>query len=339
MKPDEEAIRPDTEEVINQVGVEKLAALMRQALGPDLFDACQRMGIDAEDILRYMPLAEKFRKGRARQNLTIKEVAAKLKAPQYKIRAVEDGKFGRIDADIFQKYCRFLQLDEYVESWTRKNPALAGQLFRSEQPAGQAAGQAAGQVLQFKITLKGTKPPVWRRIQVPAGYSFWDLHVAIQDAMGWLDYHLHQFHIFDKRTQQTVHIGIPDDEFLLDYEIKAGWEAPIKRWLAVPGQKINYLYDFGDDWQHTIVLEKILPEKKGVSYPRCLGGRRKCPPEDCGGTCGYRDFLRIISDPDDEEHSETLEWVGGGYDPDDFNAGRVKFDDPAQRYKIAFEDE
>ncbi|MFQ6078842.1 MAG: plasmid pRiA4b ORF-3 family protein [Thermodesulfobacteriota bacterium] len=188
------------------------------------------------------------------------------------------------------------------------------------------------------MTLKDTKPPVWRRIQVPADYSFWDFHVAIQDAMGWLDYHLHQFDIFNLRKKRLEIVGIPDDEFISDWEEETlpGWEVPIRR-LFTPGiRQATYLYDFGDGWKHTVLFEKSLPKEAGVSYPRCIGGRRKCPPEDCGGTRGYRDFLEAISDPAHEEHEEYLTWVGGSFDPDDFDPGSVKFDDPSWRWQIAF---
>lgn len=308
---------------------------MREAMGPDLFDACERMGADAEVIIRYAPLADNFKQARARLNLTIKDVAAQLKVPQYKIKAVEKREFRQIDETVFQKYCGFLQLGDYVESWSQWNSALASQLGIR----GWSDRQETGDVFQFKITLKDTKPPVWRRIQVPATYSFWDLHVAIQDAMGWLDYHLHQFDIRDASKQEIEHIGIPDDEFYLEPQVLAGWEVPIVSLFTEVKQKARYLYDFGDDWEHTILLEKILPQEGGASYPHCIGGRRKCPPEDCGGTDGYRDFLRIITDPLDEEHESTLEWVGGAYDPDDFVARKVNFDDPAARFRYAFEDE
>lgn len=196
----------------------------------------------------------------------------------------------------------------------------------------------ASKVLQFKITLKDTKPPVWRRIQVPVDYSFWDFHVAIQDAMGWWDYHLHQFEIFNARKKRLELVGIPDDESDLDWGEKTlpGWEIPIRHLFTTGIRQATYLYDFGDDWEHTVLFEKTVPKETGVDYPRCIGGRRKCPPEDCGGTWGYRDFLKAISDPGHEEHEEYLTWVGGQFDPDEFAPEEVKFDDPQKRWQIAF---
>jgi len=110
---------------------------MREAMGPDLFGACERMGVDAETVIRYAPLADSFKQARARVNLTIKEVAVQLKVPQYKIRAVEKGEFRQIDVAVFQKYRSFLQLDDYVESWSQRNSALAKRLGFCGQSAGQ----------------------------------------------------------------------------------------------------------------------------------------------------------------------------------------------------------
>ena len=193
------------------------------------------------------------------------------------------------------------------------------------------------QVYQFKITLKGIKPPIWRRIQVPETYTFWDLHVAIQDAMGWLDYHLHSFEMVNPSTGMKVEIGIPDEDFEWEVEILPGWEQKIADWFSMENRLANYTYDFGDDWEHKIQLEKILPRDIKVKYPICVKGKRACPPEDCGGIWGYEDFLEIIKNPDHEEHEEMLEWAGGEFDPEHFDVQEVIFDDPDERRKIAFD--
>lgn len=121
-------MKPNAEEIVNQVGVKKVVEMMRDVLDPALFDECERLGVDAEAIIRYMPLADRFKEGRARLNLTIKEVAARLKEPQYKIKAVEKGELRQVDVEVFQKYCCFLELDEYVASWCRQNGVLAEKL-------------------------------------------------------------------------------------------------------------------------------------------------------------------------------------------------------------------
>jgi hypothetical protein len=192
-----------------------------------------------------------------------------------------------------------------------------------------------GQVYQFKIALKGIKPPIWRRIQVPETYTFWDLHVAIQDAMGWEDYHLHEFTFTLPITKIKVRIGIPMDDDLGETMLP-GWEINISDFFSQESPNGDYCYDFGDGWLHSITLEKILLREVGVVYPRCLDGKRACPPEDCGGIGGYAEFLEAIGDPAHELHEDMLDWVGGEFDPEYFNADEVKFDDPAKRFKMAF---
>jgi hypothetical protein len=193
-------------------------------------------------------------------------------------------------------------------------------------------------IFQLKVTLKGTKPLVWRRIQIPEIYTFWDLHVAISDCMPWADYHLHEFVAQDPTFNIKHRIGIPsDDEIGFDDELPTlpGWQVNIAPYLTFAQPKVEYMYDFGDGWQHSIRLEKILPREKDVSYPRCIGGKRACPPEDCGGMGGYGDLLRTLSDPQHERYEDLLTWVGGSFDPDAFSCEDVHFDDPEKRWRIA----
>jgi hypothetical protein len=133
-------------------------------------------------------------------------------------------------------------------------------------------------VYQFKITLEGIRPPVWRRIQVPETYTFWDLHVAIQDSMGWTDTHLHHFEIENPLTGRREEIGIPDDDFM-ELKIRPGWKRKIANYFSSQNDKAEYVYDYGDNWEHSILLEKTLPRKESIVYPVCNGGTRACPPE------------------------------------------------------------
>ena len=166
-------------------------------------------------------------------------------------------------------------------------------------------------VYQLKVTLLGTKPPVWRRLLVRPSTTLLSLHQAIQAAFGWAGYHLHEFEI------DGVRYGTDDGE---------GWGPPPKDErrvrigdVAAEGTKVDYVYDFGDDWRHLAVVEKLVAAERGASYPRCTGGRRACPPEDCGGVWGYQDFIEAISSPDHDQHEEMLEWVGGSFDPAAFD--------------------
>ncbi len=191
-------------------------------------------------------------------------------------------------------------------------------------------------VCQFLVVLPRTEPLVWRRIQVPEGYSFWDLHVAIQDAMGWKDYHLHEFVVVDAKTSRVKRIGIPDDEMPDGPPSLAGWKVPIGRYLTYGADPVRYRYDFGDDWEHTVEFEELLPADEGA-YPRCIGGAGACPPEDVGGTSGYAEFLRTIADRRHPERVAMLQWAGGAFDPHAFDPKAVRFDSPAERWKTAFQ--
>ena len=196
--------------------------------------------------------------------------------------------------------------------------------------------------MQFLIVLGNTDPLVWRRIEVPETYSFWDLHVAIQDAMGWLDCHLHEFRVLHPERGQVDRIGIPDQEFLDEQPSKPGWEVPISDYFGLRAKlgtpPALYVYDFGDDWLHLVMFEDLFRAEKSVTYPRCVAGARACPPEDCGGVYGYADFLLAIADPKHPEHAEIVEWSGGAYDPDAFDPTQVVFDDPRKRWKRAFQE-
>ncbi len=193
-------------------------------------------------------------------------------------------------------------------------------------------------VLQFQISLQEVRPFIWRRIQVPATYSFWDFHVAIQDSMGWFDSHLHMFRIKKPRAKKITEIGIPmDEEF--DANVIASWDEYISDYFFEPGQSAAYEYDFGDSWEHNIMLEGILLKEEITRYPRCIDGDRACPPEDCGGVHGYQNLLEILADPSHEEYESMVTWLSGwygSYNPEAFDCKNIRFDNPKERWKRAF---
>lgn len=173
------------------------------------------------------------------------------------------------------------------------------------------------QILQLKITLEGTKPPIWRRVLVKSDASFYDLHHIIQIVMGWTDSHMFEFRVFDYR------IGIVDDDFF-DPIFGGGGNidassAVLEGVITEPKEKFKYEYDFGDGWVHHILLEKILPEDKETKYPVCIAGKLNCPPEDCGGVFGFYQLLEIIKNKRHPDREDMLYWLGGHYDPDDFD--------------------
>jgi hypothetical protein len=184
--------------------------------------------------------------------------------------------------------------------------------------------------------LAGTQPLVWRRILVPKRYTFWDFHVAIQDAMGWRDYHLHEFVIAGHGTEPSLRIGIPNDEFPEDQPTQPGWEVQIAPVFTEGALVARYLYDFGDGWLHAVVYEGPAWPKSRLKLPCCIAGGGACPPEDCGGPDGYQRFLKILGDPKHPEYEETLEWAGGSFNRDAFDPAAVKFDDPRVRWRLAF---
>lgn len=191
-------------------------------------------------------------------------------------------------------------------------------------------------IYEFKITLREIKPKIWRKIQVPDNYNFWDLHVAIQDAMGWQDYHLHQFEVKDSKTGNKVFIGSPGEDGIAGYEVIPGNKAKISKYFLSPKDEALYEYDFGDGWEHEVLLEKILPAESGTKYPKCIAGKRACPPEDCGGPCGYEELLEVIKNPNSPEYEERMEWLqwqGGNFDPEKFEPDEVYFDDSKERFK------
>lgn len=170
-------------------------------------------------------------------------------------------------------------------------------------------------VYQLKITLEDAKPPIWRRVQVRDTATLQQLHQIIQLAMGWTDSHLHQFMI------QGVEYGQP----LPEYDFNVRNERTVKLNQLVTGEKFKfrYTYDMGDCWDHQILVEKILPPEADRRYPICLTGKRACPPEDCGGVWGYAEFVAAIQDSAHPDHEQMLEWIGGHFDPNEFDLDEV----------------
>ena len=165
-------------------------------------------------------------------------------------------------------------------------------------------------VYQIKITLLEIEPTIRRRVQVRGDTYLDELHLMIQAVMGWQNCHLHRFIINKKEYAQPD----PDDPPTRN-EVRYRLQQLVRR----PGVRFQYIYDYGDYWVHEIAVEEILPSQPEGRYPICLAGERHCPPEDVGGTVGYEDFLEAIQDPKHEEHESYLEWVGGEFDPEDFD--------------------
>ncbi|MCS5422514.1 MULTISPECIES: plasmid pRiA4b ORF-3 family protein [Psychrilyobacter] len=170
-------------------------------------------------------------------------------------------------------------------------------------------------IYQLKIELKGAKPPIWRRVLVPSNIRLDKLHEVIQESMGWFNYHLH--HFYDGKKYYQIPLE-EDDGFWGDSSLDER-KYKLYQLLKKEKQKLTYEYDFGDGWEHKIILEKILPFDSEMKLPVCIKGKRACPPEDCGGIWGYEHLLEIISDPTHEEYKEMTEWLGREFDPTNFD--------------------
>jgi hypothetical protein len=170
-----------------------------------------------------------------------------------------------------------------------------------------------GDAYELRVELRGIRPKIWRSLQVPLEYALDELHDVLQLAFGWENSHLHDFEVNAIRFGM---VDVEDEIFAVDE-----CAAPLGA-LATPGSKFLYRYDFGDDWEHDIIVTGVVEcdRKERHSPPLlCTGGARACPLEDSGGPHGYMQNLKILADPDHEEYPDTKTWVGRGYDPEKFN--------------------
>jgi len=201
----------------------------------------------------------------------------------------------------------------------------------------------------LRITLRDSKPPIWRRVAVPSDITLGQLHEVIQIAMGWMNSHLHQFVLKDKslinRAPDVIarlsEEGRYDDIFAATRgirvfvtkvtlygeptEMEGEDEDAVTLAEVCPKvkSKLIYEYDFGDGWEHTIEVQQIKEPEPGAEYPVCLAGKKACPPEDCGGVYGYYHMLDVVADPDHEEHDDIVEWLGDDFDADAFDIDEV----------------
>jgi hypothetical protein len=186
--------------------------------------------------------------------------------------------------------------------------------------------------LQFKVTLNYTTPIIWRRLQVPDTYTFWDLHCAIQAAMGWSNSHLHAFYLADKTIHNSRPIII---QMPLPYadQPEALYEAHeyLTDWFPRKLKQCMYTYDFGDSWDHTVLFERSLSVDQ-KTLPRCTAGANACPPDDCGGPPGYERLIKAVNNPVTAEDIELCQWLGlhrgDHYDPTNFSIEQIQFFDP-----------
>ncbi|MCD6311697.1 MAG: plasmid pRiA4b ORF-3 family protein [Elusimicrobia bacterium] len=172
----------------------------------------------------------------------------------------------------------------------------------------------AKKIFRFRIVLNGIIPPIWRLIEVDSGITFYQFHLVIQEAMGWQGSHLHEFNSGNFRIGDTR-------DGANEFGDSPQWEERKKKigqYFSKDITRIDYTYDFGDNWEHTIMLEAIGNKKKAVKYPRCIDGERACPPEDCGSSPGYYRLVEILSDSKHDEYEDMKMWAGD-FEPEHFD--------------------
>lgn len=180
-------------------------------------------------------------------------------------------------------------------------------------------------VYQLKIALRGIRPPIWRRVLIPSNITFDQLHLVIQEAMGWGNYHLYQFDTEDA----IIDVPHPDDFFIHSRkDMLDSRKVRIKTYLSQEKDKVLYTYDFGDNWEHIVTLEKIEKRTEPLTHPICIKGKRACPPEDVGGVWGYQDVLDMMQDDTRKQEREEFlewydEWYGDDFDPEYFDIEEV----------------
>ena len=170
-------------------------------------------------------------------------------------------------------------------------------------------------VYQIKVTLNGVKPPIWRRLRISSDTELDELHEILQITMGWMDTHLHMFVAGGRQY------GIVDPEF--EDAVLPEERVRVDSLLKKEKDSLLYEYDFGDGWGHKVVLEAIIEKEPDATVPRCITGRRGCPPEDVGGVGGYKEFLEAYNDESHPEHRDYVEWAGGYFDPERFDPNEV----------------
>jgi hypothetical protein len=286
-----------------------------------------------------LPLPSKSKEGEDQYPLTLTDKQREALLSATRLRRGLKNRIGQAPEDTQTIGLTRKELDEMAEEvdtslafapspFKKRLEAVLGKLddlldaLEEDEPGepGPEPAEPTGRIYQLKITLKDTKPPVWRRVEVP-DCTLGDLHEVIQIAMGWDNSHLHQFVV-----RGTYYGPSADDDFGFGMDMEVEDEEGVLLSQIVTGGrklKFRYEYDFGDGWRHDIEVERVVEREPRVKYPRCVEGRRACPPEDVGGPWGYADFLAVIADPKHPDHREMKEWAGGRFDPEKFSVEAV----------------
>ncbi len=193
------------------------------------------------------------------------------------------------------------------------------------QQGGRTASGAAGmslmieQVARIRIELRELEPMIWRRVDVPLSSTLEALHHIIQAAFRWQNYHLYEFYVGERVY------GVPlDEDPFDDHKIHKASAIRLKTVVERGVERFLYVYDFGDDWSHDVIVEEVRDGAGDTEYPAFVDGARRCPPEDVGGPPGFMEFLEVVLDPGHEEHAPMTEWYGGPFDPEDIDETSIR---------------
>ena len=211
----------------------------------------------------------------------------------------------------------------------------SGGRFPAEPPAIRLPKPLAKrQAYTLRVDLLHIKPPIWRRLVVASDLTMDQFHAVIQAAFGWENAHLHSFELLSPGYDRYM------DRLLTRYDVEeegeeglAEYDVQLCQVLVKPGDKVGYTYDFGDDWRHSIKLEKVTDWNPDAPLAECVKGRRARPPEDCGGVYGYWRIVDKASeqdgdeyqsdDQDEEEYEDDWDWTPADFDPEAFDLDRI----------------
>ena len=223
------------------------------------------------------------------------------------------GPDGRDTMTVLQQFAQLIASSGGPSTFGLDLPAMVP----AKLPPKRKKGAGPAPVYQLKVSLRGAKPPIWRRLLVPANISLSKLHAAILAAFDWHGGHMHVF--------ETAYGDFGQADRELGH--RADGSVTLEQVAQQPKDKIRYTYDFGDDWVHDILVEKISTPDPSTTYPRCTGGKRAAPPDDCGGIWGYAALVEVLADPANPEHEERLSWLGladaSQFTPDTFDPDPV----------------